>query len=87
MPIYEYQCASCGEQMEIMQKMGDTALTDCPKCGQPALKKLVSAAGFRLRGGGWYETDFKTGSKKNVAESGSDGAGHSCGTGGCGSCA
>lgn len=89
MPIYEYQCEACGEQMEAMQKMSDAALTDCPKCSQPALKKLVSAAGFRLSGGGWYETDFKTGSKKNVAESGSGstGGGHSCGTGGCGSCA
>ncbi|MBD3618346.1 MAG: zinc ribbon domain-containing protein [Chromatiales bacterium] len=89
MPIYEYQCESCGEQMEVMQKMSDAALTDCPKCSQPALKKLVSAAGFRLSGGGWYETDFKTGSKKNVVESGSGsaGGGHSCGTGGCGSCA
>jgi putative FmdB family regulatory protein len=89
MPIYEYQCEACGEQMEVMQKMSDAALIDCPKCGRPALKKLVSAAGFRLSGGGWYETDFKTGSKKNVAESssGSAGGGHSCGTGGCGSCA
>ncbi|HDP88849.1 MAG TPA: zinc ribbon domain-containing protein [Thioalkalivibrio sp.] len=90
MPIYEYQCEACDEQMEAMQKMSDPALTDCPKCGKPALRKLISAAGFRLSGGGWYETDFKTGSKKNVAESsssGDSGGGHACGSGGCGSCA
>ncbi len=89
MPIYEYQCEACGEQSEAIQKMSDPALTDCPKCGKPALKKLISAAGFRLSGGGWYETDFKTGSKKNVKESGSSGSGggHSCGSGGCGTCA
>jgi len=88
MPIYEYQCEACGEQSEAIQKMSDPALTDCPKCGKPALKKLISAAGFRLSGGGWYETDFKTGSKKNVKEGGSSGGGgHSCGSGGCGTCA
>ena len=90
MPIYEYQCEACGEQSEAIQKMSDPALTDCPKCGKAALKKLISAAGFRLSGGGWYETDFKTGSKKNVKDngsSGSSGGGHSCGSGGCGTCA
>lgn len=88
MPIYEYQCEACGERTEALQKMSDAPLTDCPKCGKPALQKLISAAGFRLSGGGWYETDFKSGSKKNVADSGSSGGsgGHSCGTGGCGSC-
>ena len=69
MPIYEYQCEECGHEMEAMQKMSDDALTDCPECGKPALKKLISAAGFRLSGSGWYETDFKSGNKKNVAES------------------
>jgi putative FmdB family regulatory protein len=70
MPIYEYQCKSCGHQLEAIQKMSDDPLTLCPECGKPDLQKKISAAGFRLKGGGWYETDFKTGSKKNLAESG-----------------
>jgi putative FmdB family regulatory protein len=69
MPIYEYQCEACGHYLETLQKITDPPLTDCHKCGKPALKKLVSAAAFRLKGGGWYETDFKTGNKKNVAQS------------------
>ena len=69
MPIYEYQCEVCGHYLETLQKISDPPLTDCHKCGKPALKKLVSAAAFRLKGGGWYETDFKTGNKKNVAQS------------------
>ncbi len=66
MPIYEYQCQACNEQLEVMQKMADAPLTECPQCGKPALKKKVSAAAFRLKGSGWYETDFKTGNKKNL---------------------
>jgi putative FmdB family regulatory protein len=68
MPIYEYQCTSCGHQLESLQKLSDPPLTDCPECGKPALQKQISAAGFRLSGGGWYETDFKSGTKRNVAE-------------------
>jgi putative FmdB family regulatory protein len=64
MPIYEYRCDACGHELEAMQKMSDAPLSDCPACGQPALKKLISAAGFRLKGGGWYETDFKRGGTK-----------------------
>jgi putative FmdB family regulatory protein len=87
MPFYEYRCGSCGHELEAMQKMSDAALTDCPACDKPELVKLVSAAGFRLKGGGWYETDFKGSSKKNVADSASDKAsGHSCGTGSCPAC-
>jgi len=67
MPIYEYQCQACQEQLEALQKLSDAALLDCPKCGQPSLKKKISAAAFRLKGSGWYETDFKTGNKKNLA--------------------
>lgn len=67
MPIYEYKCKQCDHEMEALQKMSDDSLTDCPKCGKPELKKMISAAGFRLKGGGWYETDFKSGSKKNLA--------------------
>ena len=73
MPIYEYQCQACDHGLEVLQKISDAKLQDCPKCGKPALKKKVSAAAFRLKGGGWYETDFKTGSKKNLA-GGADGA-------------
>ena len=68
MPIYEYQCEACGYHFETLQKISDSPLTECPKCGKPALKKLISAAAFRLKGGGWYETDFKTGNRKNVAQ-------------------
>ncbi len=84
MPIYEYACKACGHQMEAMQKMSDAPLTDCPACGKPELAKQISAAGFRLKGGGWYETDFKSGSKKNVAESSSASAPSGCGAGACG---
>lgn len=72
MPIYEYQCQSCGHLHEALQKVSDAPLLDCPACGAPQLRKKVSAAGFRLKGGGWYETDFKTGGKKNIAASGDD---------------
>ena len=75
MPIYEYQCESCGHELEALQRLSDSALVDCPACGKPSLKKQISAAGFRLKGGGWYETDFKSGNKKNLA--GDSGAGSS----------
>ena len=79
MPIYEYECEACGHTFEAIQKMADEPLTDCPECNKKALKKLISAAAFRLKGGGWYETDFKTGSKKNIAakDTGTRGAGKS----------
>ena len=64
MPIYEYRCGECGYQKEYMQRMSDALLTDCPKCGKRSLNKMVSAAGFQLKGTGWYATDFKNGSKK-----------------------
>jgi len=66
MPIYEYECKACGQRLEKLQKMSADPLTRCPACEQDTLSRLVSAAGFRLAGGGWYETDFKTGSKKNL---------------------
>lgn len=96
MPIYEYQCESCDHEMEALQKMSDSPLTDCPACGEASLKKLISAAGFRLKGSGWYESDFKTGKKKNMASSDSTGTSKdssagaaSCkpeGGSGCGAC-
>jgi len=72
MPIYEYQCGSCGHSLEALQKISEGPLLDCPACGTSSLQKLVSAASFRLKGGGWYETDFKTGDKKQLADSGGD---------------
>jgi putative FmdB family regulatory protein len=66
MPIYEYQCAACGHIFDSLQKVSEAPLTKCPDCGEEALKKLVSAPAFRLKGSGWYETDFKTGDKKNL---------------------
>jgi len=65
MPIYEYQCKECGHRLEALQKISDAPLQDCPQCEQQALSKLVSASSFRLKGGGWYETDFKTGAKRH----------------------
>ncbi|AIA76161.1 MAG: FmdB family zinc ribbon protein [Vreelandella alkaliphila] len=70
MPIYEYECKACGHRMEKLQKISADPLKDCPACQRASLERLVSAAGFRLAGGGWYETDFKTGSKKNLAAEG-----------------
>lgn len=67
MPIYEYQCESCGHELEALQKLSDAPLIQCPACQKSSLKKQISAAGFRLSGGGWYETDFKSGKKKNLA--------------------
>jgi putative FmdB family regulatory protein len=61
MPIYEYECTKCGHQLEAFQKMSDAALQDCPACHTPTvLQKLISAAGFQLKGTGWYATDFRT---------------------------
>ena len=67
MPIYEYACRSCEHRFETIQRASEDALVDCPSCGEGALKKLLSAPNFRLKGSGWYETDFKTGDKRNVA--------------------
>lgn len=74
MPIYEYQCENCGHQMEKIQKMSDDPLTDCPACEKPALRKLVSAAAFKLKGSGWYETDFKDKDKSKTMSTPTDSA-------------
>lgn len=81
MPIYEYQCVACQHALEAIQKVSDKPLSECPACGESALRKRVSAPAFRLKGGGWYETDFKTGSKKNLAGDGGSGGGESSGGG------
>ncbi len=59
MPIYEYECSDCSHQFEIMRKVSDDPLTECPACGKDSLQKLISKVAFRLKGTGWYETDFK----------------------------
>ena len=68
MPIYEYRCANCGFEKEYLQKLSDPAITDCPSCGQAHMRKLVSAAGFQLKGTGWYATDFKGNGKAPAAK-------------------
>ncbi len=61
MPIYAYKCGSCGHARDVLQKMSDAPLTQCPSCGAPAFSKQVTAAGFQLKGSGWYATDFRGG--------------------------
>jgi putative FmdB family regulatory protein len=70
MPIYDYHCTLCGADTEVMHKISDPPAKECPECGKAGLVKQVSAGGFRLSGGGWYETDFKSGGKKNLADKG-----------------
>ncbi len=72
MPIYEYQCPHCQHRFELLQKISDPAPADCPRCAQPRPRKLVSSVAFRLKGAGWYETDFKSGDKKKYLVDGSD---------------
>jgi putative FmdB family regulatory protein len=100
MPIYEYRCASCGFEHEYLQKVSDPLLTNCPECGKPTFDKLISAAGFQLKGNGWYVTDFKgNGSKrsgekeksagdkdKSTESKKDDKAEPACGTGACPAC-
>ena len=66
MPIYGYVCKACEHRFDVLQKMSDEPLVHCPDCGEPTLQKELSAPKFRLKGGGWYETDFKTGDKRNL---------------------
>ena len=73
MPIYEYECRQCGHRMDALQKMSDPRLTDCPECAQPSLRKLLSAPYFRLKGSGWYETDFKNSGREKPADGAGDG--------------
>ena len=67
MPIYGYACSSCDHSFDALQKMSEAKLVDCPDCGEATLRKQLSAPKFRLKGKGWYETDFKTGDKRNIA--------------------
>ena len=95
MPIYAYKCESCGAAKDVLQKISDPALSDCPACGKPTFRKQVTAAGFQLKGSGWYVTDFRGGASggagsaaaaagTTAAASSEDAAapaaGHGCGT-------
>lgn len=71
MPFYEYRCEACGHELEALQKFSDEPLVECPSCGKPQLQRLISAPAFRLKGSGWYETDFKSGNKRHLADDGS----------------
>jgi|TARA_B110000116_G_scaffold251869_1_gene247295 putative FmdB family regulatory protein len=73
-PIYEYACKSCDHTLDALQKMSDDPLVDCPECGEAALKRLISAPRFRLKGQGWYETDFKKDNQRNLAKGDSEAA-------------
>ena len=83
MPIYAYRCESCGHAKDVLQKMSDPVLTTCPHCGAEAFKKQLTAAGFQLKGSGWYATDFKGGSSASPALAEAAPASTPCG----GSCA
>ncbi len=77
MPFYEYQCQACEYRLEVLQKISDLPLVMCPACQKPSLKKLISAAGFRLKGTGWYETDFKNSDRKSSDDHKGKGSDHS----------
>lgn len=93
MPIYAYKCESCGAAKDVLQKISDPTLSDCPACGQPTFRKQVTAAGFQLKGSGWYATDFLGGATPaaapttaaaattSEAPAAAAPASHSCGTG------
>ncbi|WP_431095231.1 FmdB family zinc ribbon protein [Polaromonas aquatica] len=73
MPIYAYKCESCGHAKDVLQKISDAPLTVCPQCGEPAFKKQVTAAGFQLKGSGWYVTDFRGGNSTGAPAPKTDG--------------
>ena len=73
MPIYEYRCGACGHELEVLQKLSEAPLSDCPECHKPSLTKLISAVGFQLKGSGWYATDFKSSGKPADKANGKNG--------------
>jgi putative FmdB family regulatory protein len=77
MPFYEYECSACKHHTEVLQKISEAPLRKCPSCGKQALKRLISAPVFRLKGGGWYETDFKSGNEQKRNLAGGEDAGES----------
>jgi len=83
MPIYAYKCAACGHAKDVLQKMSDAPLTDCPACGAAAFSKQLTAPGFQLKGTGWYATDFKGGASSSAAAPACDNGGSACAAAGC----
>ena len=85
MPIYAYKCAACGHAKDVLQKMSDAPLTDCPACGAAAFSKQLTAPGFQLKGTGWYATDFKGGTSSAAAAPAAacDNGGSACAAAGC----
>jgi putative FmdB family regulatory protein len=81
MPIYAYKCASCGHGRDVLQKISDPVLTQCPACGQDTFQKQLTAAGFQLKGSGWYATDFRGGSSSASAPAAAGASGESASTG------
>lgn len=86
MPIYEYRCASCAFQKEYLQKVNSAPLTDCPECGAATFNKMLTAAGFQLKGSGWYATDFKGGGKPAAKEEVKEESAAGCAAGPCAAC-
>ena len=94
MPIYEYRCEACGFQKEFLQRISDAPLKDCPECGKQSFTKMVTAAGFQLKGSGWYATDFKNkggakpadSAKKDEAKAETKSEQPACGAGACPAC-
>lgn len=94
MPIYEYRCSSCGHQQDFLQKLSEPPLTDCPECKQSTFSKQVTAAGFQLKGTGWYATDFKNSGGSKASSSSSESSSSdsakseapACGSGACSAC-
>jgi putative FmdB family regulatory protein len=84
MPIYAYKCAACGHQEDVMQKISDAPLSTCPSCGGTSFAKMLTAAGFQLKGSGWYASDFKGGKTEPKKEE--TPAAPACGAGGCCAC-
>ena len=85
MPIYEYRCDACGFQKDYLMKMSDAPLTTCPQCSKQTFSKMLSAAGFQLKGSGWYATDFKGGAKPKEDKP-AEAAAPASGTGACPAC-
>ena len=84
MPIYAYRCETCGFAKDVLQKVSDAPLTDCPSCGKSSFKKQLTAAGFQLKGTGWYATDFRNNGSSSATSTPAPAASSSCATEGCG---
>jgi putative FmdB family regulatory protein len=86
MPIYEYQCKQCSHRLEALQSFSDAPLVECPECGRDGLEKMISAAGFHLKGAGWYRTDYKAKESRRPATDTQEDSAPACGQGACAAC-